>query len=62
MGSGREASDIRYRVTDGSGKKALERTETVRTNFYSQGSGSSGTLAHPIAQKIAEGIKDAKLR
>jgi hypothetical protein len=62
LGSGREASDIRYRVTDGSGKKALERTETIRTNFYSQGSGSSGTLAHPIAQKISEGIKDAKLK
>jgi hypothetical protein len=62
MGSGREASDIQYRVTDASGKRLLERKETIRTNFYSQGSGSSGTLAHPIAQKISEGIKDAKLK
>jgi hypothetical protein len=62
LGSGREASDIQYRVTDGSGQKVLERKDTVRTNFYSQGAGSSGTLAHPIAQKIADRIKDAKLK
>ena len=35
---GREASDPSdYRVTDGSGKKVVERSERVRTNFYSQG-------------------------
>jgi hypothetical protein len=62
MGSGREATDIRYRVTDGSDKRVIEHDDTVRTNFYSQGAGSTGTLAHPIAQKIAERIKDAKLR
>jgi len=62
MGSGREASDIEYRVTDSTGRKVIDRKETVRTNFYAQGTGSSGTLAHPIAQKIAEGIKDAKLK
>jgi hypothetical protein len=62
LGSGRESSDIQYRVTDSSGQKVLERKDTVRTNFYSQGAGSSGTLAHPVAQKIAERIKDAKLK
>ena len=62
LGSGREASDIEFQVTDSSGKKVLERKDTVRTNFYSQGAGSSGTLAHPIAQKVAERIKDAKLK
>ena len=62
LGSGREASDIQYRVTDSSGQKVLERKDTVRTNFYSQGAGSSGTLGHPIAQKIADRIKDAKLK
>ena len=61
LGSGREASDVQYRVTDGSGKKVVERTDTVRTNFYAQ-TGSTGTLAHPIAQKIADRIKDAKLK
>jgi len=62
LGSGREATDIQYRVTDGSGKKVLERKDTIRTNFFSQGAGSTGTLAHPIAEKIAERIKDAKLK
>ena len=61
LGSGRESSDIQFRVADGAGKKVLEREETIRTNFYSQGAGSSGTLAHPIAQKIADRIRDAKL-
>ncbi len=62
LGSGREASDIRYRVTTGSGKEVFEHVDTVRTNFYSQGAGSTGTLSHPIAQKIADRIKDARLR
>ena len=62
LGSGREASDIQYQVTDASGKKVVERQDTIRTNFYSQAAGSTGTLAHPIAQKIAERIRDAKLK
>ena len=62
LGSGREASDVHYRVTDSSGKAVLERKDTIRTNFYSQGAGSTGTLAHPIAQKIADRIKESRLR
>ena len=62
MGSGREASDIHYRVADHSGQNVLDRTDTIRTNFYSQSAGSVGTLVHPIAQKIAERIRDAKLK
>ena len=62
MGSGREASDIEFHIADTSGKKVLERKETIRTNFYSQGAGSSGTLAHPIALKVADRIKEAKLK
>ena len=62
LGSGREASDIAYWVSDGSGKKVLEKKDTVRTNFYAQGTGSTGTLAHPIAQKIADRIEEAKLK
>jgi len=62
LGSGRESSDIQYRVTDSSGKKALEGKDTVRTNFYSQGAGSVGTLGHPISQKLADRIKNAKLK
>ena len=62
MGSGRESSDIHYRVTDSAGTAVVDRKDTIRTNFYSQSAGSTGTLAHPIAQKIAERIKDAKLK
>lgn len=62
MGSGRESTELKYQVTDGSDKKVVERKDTIRTNFYSQGAGSTGTLAHPIAQKITERIKNAKLK
>jgi hypothetical protein len=60
MGSGRESTDLRYRLTDKVGVKVLERSDTIRTNFYAQ-SGSTGTLGHPIAQKITQRIKEAKL-
>ena len=62
LGSGREASDMAYRLSDGSGRRVLDQTDTIRTNFYSQAAGSTGTLTHPIAQKIAERIKDARLK
>jgi uncharacterized protein DUF4410 len=61
MGSGREALDLSFRVSD-SKEKLFERKDTIRTNFYSQGAGSTGTLAHPIAQKIADRVRDARLR
>jgi hypothetical protein len=61
LGSGREASDLQFRVADSAGQKVIESTDTIRTNFYSQGAGSVGTLVHPIAQKIAERIKNARL-
>lgn len=62
LGSGRESANIEYQVTDGSGKKVVEKKDTIRTNFYSQGAGSTGTLGHPFAQKISQRIKDAKLK
>ena len=62
MGSGREAADIHYRITDGAGKKVLEQKDTVRTNFYSQAAGSVGTLAHPLSQKMADRIQQTKLK
>ncbi len=62
MGYGRESSDISYRVTDGSGAKVVDTKDTIRTNFYSQRAGSTGTLGHPIAQTVSERIKDAKLQ
>lgn len=62
FGAGRESADIVYQVTDATGKKVLDKKDTIRTNFTSQGAGSSGTLTHPFALKIAERIKDAKLK
>jgi hypothetical protein len=61
LGSGREALDLAYKVHEAD-RQVFERKDTIRTNFYSQGAGSTGTLAHPIAQKIADRIKDARLR
>jgi hypothetical protein len=62
LGSGREASDVHFRISDSAGQNVIESTDTIRTNFYSQGAGSVGTLVHPIAQKIAERIKKSRLR
>lgn len=62
MGSGRESSDVAYRVTDAAGKSVVDKNDTIRTNFYSQGAGSTGTLGHPIAQKVSERIRSAKLQ
>ncbi len=62
LGSGREASDIHYKVADTSGQNVVDHTDTIRTNFYSQSAGSVGTLVHPIAQKIASRITEAKLK
>jgi hypothetical protein len=62
MGSGRESANIEYRVVDGSGKRVVERKDTIRTDFFSQGSGSTGTLTHPFAHKIAERIENARLK
>ncbi|HMF92791.1 MAG TPA: DUF4410 domain-containing protein [Vicinamibacterales bacterium] len=62
MGSGREAADISYRLADASSTAVVDRKDTIRTNFYAQGSGSVGTLAHPIADKITDRINEAKLK
>ena len=61
LGSGREASDIQIRITEAAGEVVLQGKDTVRTNFYSQHAGSTGTLAHPIALKVADRIKIARL-
>jgi len=62
LGSGREATDLHIVLTDGAGKVVVDRNDTIRTNFYSQHAGSVGTLVHPIAQKIAQRLKEAKLK
>lgn len=62
FGSGRESADLEYQVSDTAGKKIIDKRDTIRTNFYSQGAGSTGTLGHPFAQKISDRIKDANFR
>lgn len=63
MGSGREAADIHYWVTDESGQKVFEHRDTIRAEFWSSTfTGSVGQLAHPFADKVAHRISDAKLK
>ena len=62
LGSGRESADLAVTVKSSDGRTLLEKSDTIRTNFYSQSSGSTGTLAHPFAQKIADRLEDLELR
>lgn len=63
MGSGREAADIRYWVTDENGVKVFEHRDTIRAEFWSSAyAGSVGQLAHPFADKVARRISDAKFK
>jgi len=61
-GSGREAADIRYWLTDEQGKKVFEHKDTIRAEFWGNAyAGSVGQLAHPFASKIASRLTEAKL-
>lgn len=63
MGSGREAADIHYWITDQTGEKLLDKKDTIRTEFWGSAfTGSVGQLAHPVADKISKRIRDAKLK
>lgn len=63
MGSGREAADIHYWITDQTGEKRLDKKDTIRTEFWGSAfAGSVGQLAHPFADKISNRIRDAKLK
>ena len=57
LGSGREASDIQFRVTDSSGKTVLEHEETIRTNFYSQGAGRAGRSRIRLLKRLPIGSR-----
>jgi len=55
MGSGRETAKIHYWLTDASGKKVFDHTDTNRAAFWGDGYADSvGQLAQPFADKIAE--------
>lgn len=63
MGSGREAAEIHYWLTDEAGEKAFDSKDTIRAEFWGNAyEGSVGQLAHPFADKIAGRIKGAKLK
>ena len=63
MGSGREAADIHYWITDQTGEKRLDKKDTIRSEFWGNAFASSvGQLAHPFADKISNRIRDAKLK
>jgi hypothetical protein len=63
-GSGRETAKIHYWLTDSAtGKKAFEHTDTIRQAFWgNEYANSVGQLAQPFADKIAERLKQAKLK
>jgi|SRR5215467_1317563 len=63
LGSGREAADIHYWITDQTGEKRLDKKDTIRAEFWGNAfAGSVGQLAHPFADKISHRIQDAKLK
>jgi hypothetical protein len=62
FGSGREGVDFRFSVTDENGKKVVDRQERIKAPFLgSTYQGNVGQLAHPVADKIGDKVKDAKL-
>jgi hypothetical protein len=64
MGSGRETAKIHYWLTNpASGQKVFEHTDTIRQAFWGNAYANSvGQLAQPFADKIADRLKEAKLR
>ena len=62
FGSGREGVDFRFSVTDEKGKKVIDRQERIKAEFIgSNYQGNVGQLAHPIADKIGDKVKDSKI-
>lgn len=62
MGSGREAAEIHYWLTDDQGKRVFEHKDTIRAEFWGNAyAGSVGQLAHPFASKIAARLSQTKL-
>jgi hypothetical protein len=62
MGSGRETAKIHYWLTNQSGKKVFEHTDTIRQAFWGNAYANSvGQLAQPFADKIAKRLAEAKL-
>ncbi len=62
LGAGRETAKIHYYVTDGSGKKVFEHTDTIRQSVWGGGyTPSMGQLMQPFANKIANRLAEGKV-
>jgi len=62
MGSGRETAKIHYWLSDETGKRVFDHTDTIRAAFWgNEYAASVGQLALPFADKIAARLSHAKL-
>ena len=60
--AGRENAKIHFWLTDKDGKKVFEQTDVVRQLFMrNKHEKSTGMLARPFREKVAERLKEAKL-
>ena len=60
--AGRENAKIHFWLTDKDGKKVYETTDIVRSlGMRSKKMKSTGMVARPFREKIAERLKDAKV-
>lgn len=61
LGAGRETAQIHFYLTDSSGKKVYEHTDTIRQSVWGGGyTPSVGELLQPFANKIANRIAESK--
>jgi len=62
FGSGREGVDFSFFVIDETGKKIIEREVRIKAPFIGSAyQGNVGQLAHPVADKIGDKVKDARI-
>jgi len=61
-GTGREWADIHFWLTDDTGKKVFDHTDTIKAEFWGNAyAGSVGQLSHPLADKISRRLANARL-
>jgi hypothetical protein len=61
MGAGREMAKIHYWLTNSSGKRVFEHSDTIRTRYFDNTyERSVGHLAQPFALKIAKRLSEDK--
>ena len=60
FGAGRESATIHYWILDPTGLTIFEHKDVIRES-YTTGLSSVGELAHPLAEKVAVRVENAKL-